>query len=90
MKKVIYTDMLKAMEAVENGYVLQCPKCGADLVYVFSAEAARKTKMHPGVYCPNSRDQLTVTMNIENSKIDEMWAELEKRKVEHKKVTLSM
>lgn len=53
-----------AQEIHDRGDILICPKCGTELVVALTLEEANQNKVHPGIFCPQSHQHVSETVNL--------------------------
>ena len=64
----VFTDsresLVELFELHPRGVVFTCPECGEDLIVVLSKEEARRTQLHPGIYCPTNSSHVWQMFNL--------------------------
>jgi hypothetical protein len=62
-----------AQQIHNEGNVLLCPKCGAELIVALTLEEANHSKVHPGIFCPNNSDHVFETVNLVSARDAMSW-----------------
>jgi hypothetical protein len=62
-----------AQQIHNEGSVLLCPKCGAELIVALTLEEANQSKVHPGIFCPNNSDHVFETVNLVSARDAMSW-----------------
>lgn len=65
-----------AIEHLQRGEALCCPRCGAELIAALDLETAAKLKVHLGIYCPRDREHVQVL--IETGATPGFWDQFKK------------
>lgn len=53
-----------AQQMHDEGNVLRCPKCSAELIVALTLKEANQSKVHPGIFCPNDSKHVFETVNL--------------------------
>jgi hypothetical protein len=69
-------DLREVFKFVEEGYILICPRCQANLIVALDMEAASRQKVFPGIYCPKNLDHVSNLIEIGEPR-SKLWERLE-------------
>jgi hypothetical protein len=57
-------DVRRALALSASGVRLRCPRCAAVLVVAADLTSANEHRVHPGIYCPTSKEHVSVMLNL--------------------------
>jgi hypothetical protein len=83
-------DLRDVFRLVEEGCILTCPRCKADLTVALDMESAARQKVFPGLYCPANPKHVSVWLELAGPMraMRELFAEMRTEREKNKEEML--